>query len=229
MAKTKTIENLFNYLAFFSDLLPCLLFFIFLKKTKSIQPLWIIVLYCVYDFLTNIGLLYLDHKPARVFLYSSFTFFEYAFFVWILFLFIKNAVFRKFIIGISFFFALFIIIYNLLVKVIGIDSIPIGVEAILILIFSFYYLYEQMKGTDTLFVYSRYPFWIVLGMMLYLAGSFFIYIYASQLDPSEVGKYWIYTNIFSIIKNIFFTIAILLYASHKAKSEKINYKVYSLN
>lgn len=229
MAKTKTIENLFNYLAFFSDLLPCLLFFIFLKKSTSIKPLWIVTIYCVYDFLTNIGLLYLDHKPSRVFLYSSFTFFEYAFFVWILFLFIKNAVFKKFIIGSSLFFTIFIITYNLLVKVIGIDSIPIGVEAILILIFSFYYLYEQMKDTETLFVYSRYSFWIVLGMMLYLAGSFFIYIYASQLDPVQVGKYWIFTNIFSIIKNIFFAIAILLHISAKSKSEKINYKVYSLN
>jgi uncharacterized Tic20 family protein len=115
------------------------------------------------------------------------------------------------------------------VKVRGIDSIPIGIEAILILIFSFYYLYEQMKDTETLFVYSRYTFWIVLGMMLYLAGSFFIYIYASQLPPNQVGKYWIFTNIFSILKNIIFAIAIFINASEKANNSKTNFKLYSLN
>lgn len=86
-----------------------------------------------------------------------------------------------------------------------------------------------MKDTETLFVYSRYPFWIVLGMMLYLAGSFFIYIYASQLPPKELGKYWVFTNIFSILKNIFFTIAIILNANEKIGNKKINYKLYSLN
>jgi len=229
LAKTKTIENLFNYLAFYSDLLPFLLFLIFFKRSKSNRVLWLIFLYSVYDFLTNIGLLYLTHKPSRVFLYSSYTFFEYFLFTSSLYLMIKNIGFKKFIIGISVCFTIFIISYNVLVKVKGIDSIPIGVEAILIIVFSFYYLYEQMKDTESLFVYSRYSFWIVLGMMLYLAGSFFIYIYASQLAPTEVGKYWIFTNIFSILKNIFFTIAIFLNTNEKTTTKKIKYKLYSLN
>jgi len=87
-----------------------------------------------------------------------------------------------------------------------------------------------MKDPENLFVYSRFSFWVVLGMMLYLAGSFFIYIYASRLDASEVGKYWIFTNIFSILKNIFFTIAILLNANEKTNNNnKPSYKLYSLN
>ena len=86
-----------------------------------------------------------------------------------------------------------------------------------------------MKDPENLFVYSRFSFWVVLGMMLYLAGSFFIYIYASRLDSGEVGKYWIFTNIFSILKNIFFTIAILLNANEKTNNNKPSYKLYSLN
>ena len=70
-----------------------------------------------------------------------------------------------------------------------------------------------------LFIYSRYSFWIVLGLMLYLAGSFFIYIYASQIPSAEVAKYWIFTNIFSIIKNLLFSIAILV-NSRKIESIK---------
>jgi hypothetical protein len=130
------------------------------------------------------------------------------------------------IIILSILFTFFIITYNLLTHVKAIDSIPIGVECILILIFSFFYLYEQMKDTDSLFIYSTTPFWIILAMMLYLAGSFFIYIYASQLPHKDVAKYWVLTNIFSILKNIFFSIAILVNAYQLAK--KPNYNLYPM-
>ena len=230
MAKTKTIENLFNYLASYSHFLPIICFILSYRKSSSSRVLWIIVIYSLYNYLTDLGLIYLTHRPTRVFLYSSFTFFEYFLFASAIYLTIRNKAFRRFIIGTSISFFVFIVIYNLYVKVIGIDSIPIGIEAIFILIFSFYYLYEQMKDPENLFVYSRFSFWVVLGMMLYLAGSFFIYIYASRLDASEVGKYWIFTNIFSILKNIFFTIAILLNANEKTNNNnKPSYKLYSLN
>jgi hypothetical protein len=229
LAKTKTIENLFNYLAFFSDLLPCLFFLLYFKKTKSNRAIWIVIIYSIYDILTNLGLLYLDHKPSRVFLYSSYTFFEYGLFASILYIFIANKKFRKFIVIISLCFSVFIIAYNLVVKVVGIDSIPIGVEAILILIFSFYYLYEQMQDTRSLFIYSRFSFWIVLAMLLYLAGSFFIYIYASRLATEQVGRYWIFTNVFSILKNIFFTIAIIKLASNKKEKKQEKYNLYPLS
>jgi voltage-gated potassium channel Kch len=142
---------------------------------------------------------------------------------------ISNSFFKKIIIGTSILFSLFIIIYNLETKVAGIDSIPIGIEAILILIFSFYYFYEQMKDVSTLFIYGRFHFWIVLGMMIYLAGSFFIYIYASQLETHEVAKYWIFTNIFSIIKSILFTIAIFINGSQSTKKNRQAYPAFTLN
>jgi hypothetical protein len=231
LAKTKTIENLFNDLASYSHFLPILIFLFYFRKSSRTRALWFVVIYDLYNFLTDLGLLYLTHRPTRVFLYSSFTFFEYILFASVLYLVIKNASFKKFILLISICFTLFIVLYNLYVKVRGIDSIPIGVETILVLIFSFYYLYEQMKDTETLFVYSRYSFWIVLAVMLYLAGSFFIYIYASQLPDEEVGKYWIFTNIFSILKNVFFTISILINVkqTNSAKKKAFDYKFYPLN
>jgi len=229
LAKTKTIENLFNYLASYSHFLPILFFLFFFRKSSSRRILWIIVIYSLYNYLTDLGLIYLNHRPTRVFLYSSFTLFEFILFTSAIYLTILSKPFKLFIIGISTCFTIFIFIYNLYVKVVGIDSIPIGMEAIIILIFSFYYLYEQMKDPENLFVYSRFSFWVVLGIMLYLAGCFFIYIYASRLEDKEVGKYWIFTNIFSILKNIFFTIAIFLNTSEKSNSGKINYKAYSLN
>lgn len=223
MAKTKSIENLFNDLASYSAFLPILFFFLFFIKSRSQKLLWIIIIYCLYTYLTDLGLLYLTNRPSRVFLYSSFTFFEFAFFSTALYFIIKNSGFKKIILITSIIFAIFLIFYNLSANVVGIDSIPIGVEGILILIFSFYYLYEQMKDTEILFIYSNYTFWIVIGMMLYLAGSFFIYIYASQLPDDQVAHYWVFTNIFSIIKNIFFTIAIIINSKQPVKKRPVNY------
>ncbi len=187
------------------------------------------MIYSLYDFLTNIGLLYLNHRPSEIFLYSSFTFFEYALFSYILYLLIKDRQFKKIIVITSISFSTFLIIYNFTVNVRGIDSIPIGIETILILIFSFYFLYEQMKDVSNLFIYNSHPFWIVVGMMIYLAGSFFIYIYASQLPTKEIAKYWIFTNIFSIIKNILFTIALIVNSKKYFKAKTQKNPLYTLN
>ena len=183
--------------------------------------------------MTDIGLLYLDHKASRVFIYSSYTFFEYNLFAFALYSMIKSTGFRKIIVYLSILFSIFLIFYNINVKQRGIDSIPIGIETILVLFFSFYHFYEQMNDTQNLFIYSRYTFWIVIGMMVYLAGSFFIYIYAAQLTQAELAKYWIFTNIFSIVKNIFFTIAILVHVNQSKSSRKspppMNYPMYTMN
>lgn len=226
------MENLFNYLAFYSDLLPITFFIFFFKKCRANRVIWILIVYLIYAFLNNIGLQYLNRKTFTVFLYSTFTLIEFLLFTSALFLFIGNKKFKKLILALSICFTIFIIIYNATAKLRGIDSIPIGIETILILIFSFYYLYEQMQDTENLFIYTRYPFWIVLGMMLYLSGSFFIYIYTSQLVYDKtVAHYWMFTNIFSILKNIFFTIAILInaYQPHKKKSVKYSSASIELN
>jgi len=50
-------------------------------------------------------------------------------------------------------------------------------------------------------------FWIILGFLVYLAGSFFIYTFADQIGKSGLHGYWFVTFIFNAIKNIFFSIA----------------------
>lgn len=50
-------------------------------------------------------------------------------------------------------------------------------------------------------------FWIILGFLVYLAGSFFIYTFADNLDKNDRVKFWFIPFIFNTIKNIFFTIA----------------------
>jgi hypothetical protein len=158
------------------------------------------------------------HGGVKLTLYAAFTFFEYLSFAYFLFLQIKNNTFKKYMSYLSVLFCIFIVIYSLTVKFKSIDSVPIGIETILIIIFAFYTLYEEMNDTTTLFIYNKPTFWIVLGIVLYLAGSFFIYIFASYLKREEVKKYWPITNVLSILKHVFFCIAIY----RLAKASKIN-------
>lgn len=220
MAKTKSIENFFNNLDFYSNFLPVLFFLFYFKKSRGIRVFWLIVIYDLYSYLANLGLLYLDRSPMRIFLYSFFTLAEYLLFSFILFYLIESKIFKKLILIIGLCFIAFITPYNLLVKIRGIDSIPIGIETLLILIFSFLYFYEQMND-ETTYVYNKFSFWIVFGMMIYLSGSFFIYIYGSHLpNEKDIASYWIVTNIVSVLKNIFFTIAIVIHARSAKKTKK---------
>lgn len=118
-------------------------------------------------------------------------------------------------------FTVFLVFYYFNAKYRSVDSVPIGIQTILILIYAFYYFFEQMNNTSNLFIYSRYPFWIITGIMIYLAGSFFIYIFANQIDKKFLLNYWFLTNIFYSLKNLLFALGILFNVNQKKKSLKI--------
>ena len=174
---------------------------------------------------------YLTSKDtSNVFLYKLYTIVEAIAFISFLYFQLVNKRIKR----IAIFAAVFFILQSIFISFVLsgfhlIDSIQIGVETIIVLIFSFYYLYERMNDTTTLYVYSTFSFWIVIGMVLYLAGSFFIYIFADSLPQAEVEKYWFVTNILSILKNIFFTIGIIVNSKPTKKFPFSEYGLSSLN
>jgi uncharacterized protein (DUF486 family) len=200
----------------------------FLRKVKDAVGLRIIIIYALANFIIN-SIITIT-STNNTFLYESFTLVEYILFIAFVYSQLENKTAKSLIVIISVAFTIFFLTYTLLAKAVrGIDSIPIGIEAIIILVFSFYYLYERMNDTTTLFIYNTHQFWIILGIVLYLAGSFFIYIFASHLRNYAIDKYWFITNIFSILKNIFFCIAIYLHAKPSKESVKYNLELSSLN
>lgn len=119
---------------------------------------------------------------------------------------------RKIILVTIIAFAVFQLIYSNRLSSLYFDSIPIGVETILVLIFSIYFLFEEINNPNIIFLYNNYRFWIIVGFMIYLAGSFFIYILANFLSRPQLLFYWQFIDVFLILKNIFFTIGILVFA-----------------
>lgn len=213
----KTIEDLFIYSRVTSNFALLALFVVFFKTIKNSKDLVALIGYCLLD--TTIYFLsehiFPAHSPSSNkilgIIYILYTLIEYSVFSFFLWINIHNKTFRRAIVITSLIFLTFLVIYNLNTRVRRVDSLPIGVETIFILVYSFYYLYEQMNDTQNLFIYNKYQFWVITGIMLYLAGSFFIYISANQADAKNViDYYWFLTHAFYILMNIFIGIAFFL-------------------
>ena len=228
---TETIENLFIYIATYIPLLSIIIFLVFYTRIKNILLFKVVFFYSIIELLTNIISLYASYKTIYQ-VYSFFTAAEYGLFAYGLFTTLKKASFKKVVIALSIGFAFFWFSYKFFSKrgFVGLDSIPIGVETILILAFAFCYLYEQMDSTSQTLIYNQYHFWITTGIMLYLAGSFFIYIFLNNVDQKTAAIYWMFTNIFTCIKHILFAISIFVYLKGaKKKSTNKNYYLYTAN
>jgi hypothetical protein len=209
--------------------LPFILFFFFFTSTKKEKPLWAIISFVFLTILSSYLEKYVPRKiiPIKVF-YSITTFYEYSFFSYFIWSNINNKLVKRIILGITICFVVFLILFYTNSTSYKLDSIPIGVEAILILTFSSYFLYEQITNPNLLFIYSDYRFWIVTGIMIYLSGTFFIYIFANQIPDKELDLYWSFTFIFLGIMNILFSIGILVLGlqptqKHHAKPKPKNH------
>lgn len=188
-----------------------LFFFLFYPVTKKKRSLWAIVFYS----LSTILLLFLqDYIPRKLtpfkIYYAFTTLCEFSFFTFFIWSNVKSKKFKQVIILASVGFVIFLSLYYSFAKFKRIDSVPIGVESLLILIFSFYFFYEQVNNKEVLFIYNNYTFWIITGIMIYISGSFFIYIFANQIPREDLNLYWSFTYIFLGIMNILFSIGILI-------------------
>ena len=196
-------------LAYYSDLLPVIAFFLFLIKRKE-KVFWVIFFYSICSFITNTVLLN-NQNESIVTVLSVFTGVEYIFFSVILYLFISSHIIKKLIVFISIFFILFLITTILFESKYQFDSLQTSIESILIIGFCIIFLFEQINQPQLSFIYTSYNFWIVIGILTYLAITFFLYVFAASLPLEVADEYWIINHIASILKNILFTIAIILY------------------
>lgn len=90
------------------------------------------------------------------------------------------------------------------------DSWSNGVETLSIIVLSILFFYDQLTKPESLFVYSTPVFWIVVGVLVYKAGTFFLFLYFNTLEQSEkeiFGNYYIINSAFLMLRNILFTIA----------------------
>jgi len=193
-------------------LLP--LCFILIKGKFKHRILALLVLYGTLFF----GVLFIFQSLPQNFLNNYFlgfyTLLEYSFFAYFFWFSIQSKRFRKIIIIISILFGLYQFFYITSVNFIRLDSISIGIETILVFIYIFYFFYEFSKNTKDVFIYNHYGFWLAVGIMIYLGGSFFFYILINSLTESEIVKFSNMTYVAEITKNLLFAFSIFIYKKH---------------
>lgn len=210
---------MYNILTYTYLLLPISLFFT-KKKWKNIDILTIGIYGLVAFIYLYVDVVSLPVKYQKLYVFS-YTAIEYLFFSIILWLNINNKGFKQLIIFLSAAFIIFqILFYYLVSRVDRLDSIPVGIETILVFIYIFFFFYEAFKNPKTDFIYNHPCFWIAIGILIYLGGAFFFYILANHMAQAEVDKYWDITYVAEILKNVLFAISMFLFSS-KLKENKI--------
>jgi len=153
-------------------------------------------------------------KDIKKYYQGFYTFLEYSIFTYIFWVNIKNNAFRKFVLVVSILFIVFELYYVSSTSLQRLDSIPIGIETILIFIYIFGFFFEFSKNVKDTFIYNHYCFWLSVGILIYLGGSFFYYILVNHLNEEDVERFGNLTYIAEILKNLLFCIAIFMYKKY---------------
>jgi hypothetical protein len=218
LEKSKVIEKLFEHIVVYSYLILPVLYLITRTKTRDgkIFAIYGVVFWSLLFFYKEIP------KDFRTVAYQPvFTLLEYLFFSTFFYFNIQNTRYRKIIIGLSIFFILFQLVYVLVFEKSRVDSIPIGVESILIFIYISLFFLENLKNPANDYIYNNHCFWISAGLLIYLGGSFFINILANSFSDEEFSKYWYLNYIADTIKTLLFAVAFLvLVANNKKRTQK---------
>jgi len=142
-------------------------------------------------------------------LYSAvYTTVEYSCFAFVITDVIKSKKMKAIIFGLSLLFMIYEAVNFFEIRFRTIDSVPIGIETILILLYTFYLFYEQFQTIETIYIYNNYWFWFIVGIIFYLSSSFFFNILADS-NNLKFQQYWYLTYIFETVKNILFVFGII--------------------
>ncbi len=153
--------------------------------------------------------------------YRIFTVVEGLSFMMIFFTIIKSTLVKKTIPVLAFLFLIVSLFDLTQTKAESFDSLPTVVECLILIALSIFYFYEQLTDSSSLFLYNTANFWIIVGVILFFSGSFFVFIYAQNNAhlPSFNTTFTLIMGISSLIENILFLIAFII-AKNESKSIK---------
>lgn len=203
-----------EWIVYYFDLLPIVVSLLLLILHKRIgKPLWVILLFTTFSFLNNTKIIYnINHNIGYLSFLYAFTIVEYSCFAIFIYSVLQSSYFKKSLLACSFLFICFCLFNIFFQPTYSFDSLQSSIEALILLIFCIFFLFEQINKPQVQFIYSSYKFWVVTGILIYLASTFFLFVFAASLPKEEKAAYWFINNISNILRNIFFAIAILINA-----------------
>ena len=162
-------------------------------------------------------------SPNFGYLLYTFTIAEYSFFCYFIYYSFTKKKIKKAIIFIWMGFLLFALIDLFYVnKGKGFDSFTSGIESIIILLLCAYYLFSQIRGSNSLLIYSTFEFWVVITFLIYFSGTFFLYLMTDKMRENVNFQqlYFVINISFNILKNILLSVAMTMRLNSIDKQSK---------
>jgi hypothetical protein len=220
------IEKLFLYLLNYSFLLPVFVSLTVWRKLKDYRRIKILVGYLLLFFCLNLYFDEIIKLLNRNNYYLAYTSIEYIVFAHLITSDIPNKLFKKAVTIASFLFITFLVSYFAIFNIERIDSIPIGIESILLFVYIFYYFFFILNsGNENTAAYESPLFWIVVGIFIYLAFTFFFNILGDSMEVELINSYYHLSYLGDICKNICFAVGIILIASKIKTAQVKNNKI----
>lgn len=217
---SNNIEELLPYILNLSFIFPFIAFFIRIKKVAIDEKVVLLLVYSSIFFILNQFFSEIYWYLGRKNYYFIYTVLEYFNLGFLIYLNIQSKKFKPFFFIISGLFLLILILIYSISNVKRVDSISIGIEFIMLIIFILYFFYDQLKNVTTQSIYELFGFWVVLSILIYLGFTFFFNMLANYLSKELVDQYSTYAYIGDIIRNTLFAISIFFI--EKGKKLKSN-------
>lgn len=198
-------------ISFITEALPVLLYFIFQKKIQD-KVLRVIVFIVAAGFVFDLYSTWETSRDngANYSILNFFTLLETLALLYFFSKILKNTK-AKIVVGIlSGFFLLVWVLLKFKTSFNTFDDTSIALEAIIIISLSVYYLFEQIIKPQAFFLYTQPRFWVVVAYFIYMAATFFLFLFLNSLSAEEQSKYLVLNSIFLIIKTIFLSIAMFM-------------------
>jgi hypothetical protein len=196
------------------------LIYLYKSKQRFFSLIAFYSFYCIFSdlVLSKLSLKYLE---SELYSFRLFTIVEYSIITFFIFQLIESDLFKKLIKTGSIIFIIVSILDIYTSSFTSFDSLPSGLESILILSYCLFFVYEKMTSTDFSF---NGTIWITIGFILFFSGTFFLFILSQNnfKDSSFILTYGYIVAIFNIIKNLFITIGII---SESNNSKRTSHKL----
>ena len=176
------------------------------------SSLLLICSYSVYSFFTDIFLsrFFQLHLGSEILSYRLFTVVEFLIFICFIYINASNKKIKKFALLSVLVFFISLIIDLGKFNVYDFDSLPSGVESILIITLTIICIREKLMSEKML---TQIDIWVHFANLLYFSGLFFLFILSQKnIHNSEFANIFsIATAVFNIIKNLIYSTGIIIY------------------
>lgn len=217
--------------------LPLICFVLFYKHNKNLFSI-LIFIYCFYSILNDLirrftlPTIFFQNFPKIDFIFLSiYTIIEYILLSVYIYNLLRNKILKNVLLLLS---VLFLVVafgnlmYSYNLKSSEIDSIPLAISSLILISGSIIYFFETIQNPEITFIYSKPSFWVIVGIMIYFSGTFFLFLQYENLSENDKENFWIINMICFILKNIFFSISFILKPENQQISNVDDYYLKKL-